>query len=155
MSASVAKWSSCWRSGTRRALLSCDRRSLFRHGSTDGQRLVQLQIRLDRSLPNPPEHSPSFARSLAIDCAPERKLYPSTTSHRAVFLSNSGRSAAVSISRGQHQPELLRRCFLFLWDRGEPLMLLRCSIRALLKRSGRCLSDRGGRPPCPWSRRLG
>ena len=47
---------------------------------------------------NPPEHSTSFAKFSAVDCAPERKLYPSTAPTRAVFLSSSGRSAAVSTS---------------------------------------------------------
>jgi hypothetical protein len=47
---------------------------------------------------NPPEHSNSFAKFLAIDCAPERKLYPTVAPTRAVFLSHSGRSAAASTS---------------------------------------------------------
>jgi hypothetical protein len=52
--------------------------------------------------------------------------------------------------RGQRHPELFRRCFLLLWNRGELLMLLRCSIRVLLKCGDQCSFGRGGRPPRPW-----
>ena len=60
--------------------------------------LCAIKIHLGCSLSNPPEHSDSFTKFSAVDCAPERKLYPSTTPHRAVFLSNSGRNAAASTS---------------------------------------------------------
>ena len=57
--------------------------------------------------------------------------------------------------RGQTCSEPLYRRRLLRRSRGEPLMLMRFSVRVLLARSGRRLYGRGSRPPCPWPWGLG
>ena len=153
--ASVARWSSCWRSGARRVLFPCDHRRLFRHRSTDGRRLVQLQIHPGCFLPNPPEHSTSFAKSLP-SIAPPSASSTLLPLQPEPFSSPAPAEAPPRVPhRGQHHSDSLRCRSLLGCSRGELLKLLRRSARALLAWGGRRLLGRGSYPPCPWSRRLG